>query len=78
MHIRYKAIVIEHGGGTNKHLFYVWELSKHSRIGNSGRFDWYRQLVSSGVRTTLDDCYDAIKEFNQDMEKPIRVETIYS
>lgn len=77
MHIRYKAIVIEHGDGINGHLFYIWELSKYPRM-NSDRFDWHRTLTDSGVRATLDDCYDAIKEFNEFNKTAIRIETIYS
>ncbi len=71
--MNHKAIVIEHGGGLNKHSWYVWEVTKQQRI-NSRRNDWHRTLIDSGMRHELDDCYDAIAECG----KRIRVTTIYS
>jgi hypothetical protein len=55
MRNRFEGIVIEHGAGTNKHLFYVYTVQR-------GATRLWRSLIDSGMRTTLDDAIDRANE----------------
>ena len=71
---RYEAIVIEHGDGVCKHLYFIWSVTKIRDCRGL-----HRSLLDSGVRRGLDECYDAIKEsFNDEPNGKVTITTIWS
>lgn len=77
--MHYLAIIIEHGDGLNKHQ---WFISQVSNPMNYSPGNEYHELIDSGIRTTVDDCEnainDSVREYTIRKNPDIRITTFHS